>query len=240
MSSDFDPRVQFWTDAWSRHLETYLDAVPRTGIWLERMIGGAPKTLELAGGSCRDSRYLFQRGWDATGSDFDDKTLAYLRQRFAALRHPLLQLDAFATGLPDRAFDLTFHNGFFVLFRDDAQIIALLREQARISRKAMVIVVHNALNQTLWKRFVRLAASDPIYDVRFFTPPEISGLVRQSGITFRKLEVRKFGGRADALYRARIKRLPNPIRGLARHLVPRLYSLQSWTQTERIAVIVRL
>ena len=45
MSSDFDPRVQFWTDAWSRHLETYLDAVPRTGIWLERMIGGAPKTL---------------------------------------------------------------------------------------------------------------------------------------------------------------------------------------------------
>jgi hypothetical protein len=240
MSTSPDHQAQFWTDAWSRHLETYLDAVPRTGIWLERVIGGKPRTLELAGGSCRDSRYLFQRGWDATGSDFDDRTLAYLRQRFAALRHPLLQLDAFATGLPDRAFDLTFHNGLLIYFHDDAQIHALLHEQARITRETMIMIVHNALHLALRHRFAQLSASDPLYDVRFFTPSEIVNLVRKSGIAFRALEVRKFGGRADAFYRARIKGLPNPLREFAHHFVPRLYALQSWSQTERIAVIVRL
>jgi len=235
-----DPQVQFWSDAWSRHLETYLQAPPRAGYWLERMFRTPQRCLELAGGSCRDTRYLYSKGWDATGSDFDEKTLSYLRDRFAGLGQPLLKLNAFETDLADRAFQLTFHNGFWILFRDDQRIHALVKEQARITSETMVILVHNARNRPLLAQFAEKARHDPLYDVRFFDPAEIVRIVTHSGVSFRELKAYRFGGRADVLFRSHIRRCPNPLRALAARLVPRLYRLQSWESTERIALVVSL
>ena len=53
----------FWEDAWVRHLEQYLSTPPRAGLWLAaRFPLAAWRVLELAGGSCRDSRYLAEQG----------------------------------------------------------------------------------------------------------------------------------------------------------------------------------
>jgi len=78
-------RQGFWEEAWVRHLEQYLVTPPRAGLWLHsrfRLDGW--RVLEIAGGSCRDSRYLAEQGVEAIGSDFDQKTLDYLAQRFPA------------------------------------------------------------------------------------------------------------------------------------------------------------
>jgi len=60
MSKSFFQEQTFWSDAWVRHIESYLAAPPRCGIWLMTNYGKNHSILECAGGSCRDSRYLFQ------------------------------------------------------------------------------------------------------------------------------------------------------------------------------------
>ncbi len=231
---------KFWTEAWQRHLDTYLKAPPRAGYWLERRFGRKISALELAGGSCRDSRYLATRGVNAIGTDFDQKTLAYLQQKFPNSPLDLRREDAFALNFPDRSVDLSFSNGFWILFTDNAKLILLAREQARVTRKWMVIIVHNAMNSNLRKTFAECASKDPLYDIRFFEPQEVGNLIRSSGISFKSISLEKFGGGVDLFYHSRLKGVPNPVAAVAPGLVPHLYSLQGWASTERIACVVEL
>lgn len=226
----------FWEEAWVRHIESYLAAPPRAGYWLHACFPLARwSLLEIAGGSCRDSRYLAELGIDATGSDFDPRTLDYLRRRFPNGRLKLAREDATALSLPDRAVDLSMHNGFWVLFGDDARIVALLREQARVTRRVLVALVHNADNRRVVAAFRRKSAGDPLYDIRFFHRGELTPLVRAAGLAPRALRVEKFGGPVD-----RLLALPGPFGRAARLLVPRLYRWLPWSMTERIALVIEL
>lgn len=229
-------RQAFWEEAWVRHIEAYLAAPPRTGLWLEarfRLRGW--KVLEIAGGSCRDSRYLAERGIDAIGSDFDQRTLDYLLRRFPADRLRLVREDAAALSLPDRAVDLSMHNGFWVLFGDDERVVALLREQARVTRRVVVALVHNAANRRQAAAFARKAEEDPLYDIRFFNRTELAPLVFAAGLVPRSLRLEKFGGPID-----RLLFLPEPLARVARMLVPRLYRFLPWVWVERIALVIYL
>ena len=175
----------FWEDAWVRHLEQYLSTPPRAGLWLAaRFPLAAWRVLELAGGSCRDSRYLAEQGVAAIGSDFDQKTLDYLARRYPASPLVLQREDASALSLADGAVDLSMHNGFWVLFGDDAKLVQLLREQARVTRRVLVALVHNADNPRVVAAFARKAQADPLYDIRFFRRGELPALsqrARESG-----------------------------------------------------------
>lgn len=226
----------FWEQAWVRHLEQYLQAPPRAGLWLaSRFALAGWRVLEIAGGSCRDSRHLAERGVDAIGSDFDQKTLDYLAQRFPNSPLRLAREDAAALSLPDRSVDLSVHNGFWVLFADDARIVALLREQARVTRRVLVALVHNADNPRLVQAFRRKAASDPLYDIRFFRRGELASLVAAAGLRPRALHIEKFGGPVD-----RLLGWPGVLGAAARVLVPRLYRLLPWRYVERVALVVEL
>lgn len=224
----------FWEDAWVRHLEQYLATPPRAGLWLAARFPLAGwRVLEIAGGSCRDSRHLAERGVDAIGSDFDQKTLDYLAQRFPASPLKLAREDASALSLPDAAVDLSVHNGFWILFGDDARIAALLREQARVTRRVLVALVHNADNPRVVAAFSRKAKTDPLYDIRFFRRDELPALVHAAGVRFRHLRLEKFGGPVD-----RLLALPGPPGRWARAVVPRLYRWLPWSQVERIALVL--
>ena len=227
-------RQGFWEEAWVRHLEQYLAAPPRAGLWLRWRFPLPPwSVLEIAGGSCRDSRYLAEQGVPATGSDFDQKTLDYLRQRFPGSPLALKREDAAALALPDRAFDLTVHNGFWVLFGDDARIGALLREQARVTRRVLVALVHNADNPRQVAAFARKAVSDPLYDIRFFRRGELLPLVQAAGLRPSRVTIEKFGGPVD-----RLLALPGAWGRVARRLVPRLYRWLPWQHVERLALVL--
>lgn len=228
----------YWSDAWVRHIEAYLAAPPRCGIWLKSLFPKNKSILECAGGSCRDSRYLYNSGYHAVGTDFDEKTLSYVRQRFAGSTFQVAEEDAYGFRYEDKLFDLTFHNGFWVLFDSKRDLIELLKEQSRITRRTVVALVHNARNRELVARFKKKAKHDTLYKIRFFETDELVDVVRSSGIKYSCLRFEKFGGPADRLFSLE-KRLPF-ISQVVRWFVPKLYRFQPWSKVERIALIVDL
>jgi len=230
----------YWSEAWKRHIHTYLNSPPRTGHFLKhRMVAGATM-LEIAGGSCRDSRMLAESGHFGAGSDFDVRTLQYLRHLYPDSKLPMLQADGFYLPFADSAFDVTFSNGFWVLYDQDQLLYQLLREQARVSRTSLWVIVHNRLNHRLREKFAELAQKDSMYNVRFFMPDEVCEIVARSGIAYRRIAMHKFGGTADLLYLSRISSIPNPLQRVAGRVAPLLYELQPWKVVERVAVEVVL
>lgn len=229
----------WWSDAWVRHIETYLDAPPRAGIWLNSRFNLKNKTvLECAGGSCRDSRYLYLQGVKATGSDFDAKTLQYLKQRFPDSAHEVVQLNAFEMNVPDSSIDLVFHNGFWVLFDDKERIKQLLKEQIRVSKEYLVVMVHNSRNQRLVQLFADKVKEDELYDIKFFDTKELAEIISDYRGTFKKVSYEKFGGSFDRLYRL-ARRYPF-LSSFVTWLVPKLYKFQPWSRVERIAMVIKL
>lgn len=232
----------YWSQAWVRHIDFYLSAVPRFGYWLASRYpkGLGFSFMEIAGGSCRDSQYLYDAGYDAIGTDFDEKTLAYIRKRFPTAGDRIRREDAFALSPPDKSVDVTFSNGFWVLFEDDEKVLSLLKEQVRVTRRHAVFSIQNAENPKLRRTFAEKAKDDNLYDIRFFTREEVVALVERSGVAYRALSLRKFGGALDVLYEGSVKGLPNPFRVIAPLIVPRLYALLPWSQTQRIVCILDL
>ena len=227
----------WWSEAWVRHLEKYLQAVPRAGAWLRHTLPGDVRSVvEIGGGSCRDSGYLGKKGLDAIGTDFDQKTIDYLKQRFPQSKTKFIREDAFRLSFEDRSVDATFHNGLWVLFRKDEDVRALAKEQLRVSRKLAVGMVHNAENHRLVARFQALATNDELYNIRFFTRDEVNGVLRSCGIDPRRIRLAKFGGPADKLYTwANQGRFSLSV---ARRLAPTLYAYQPWSFVERIAFLI--
>ncbi len=173
-----------WRQAWSHHLPNYLNAFPRTGYHLEMLFPDRSlRFLELGGATLRDANYLATRGYDATGSDYEPETVRAAAAACGSRSLKTMVLDAFATGLPDAAFDVTFHNGLWVCFGSDDKIRQLLAEQVRITSRYLVVIVHNAHNERLRKTFAERAKTDRLYDIRFFRPAELAGLLEPHGRT---------------------------------------------------------
>lgn len=237
-----DNSEKFWEDSWIKHIEAYLNATPRAGVFIENYFKNTNKLLEIAGGSCRDSRYLANRGFEATGSDFDEKTLTYLeKERFPNDILNYSKEDAFNLSFSENSFDLVFHNGFFVLFNDDESLKTMLLEQERVSRKYIVFFVHNKENDKLIRLFKKKSQEDDLYKIRFFDKDEVTAIVKNSGIKYKNIKLLKFGGMSDFFYKKRLKKIvPNILYPFRNFFIPKLYQLQKWENTERICCVVEL
>lgn len=226
-----------WDELWNKKLHQYLDTVPRTGIFVGHLFPKARTFLELGAGSARDSYYLNQVGYHSTGSDYSDAAFDAWRDVYGD-NFPIKLVDAFKIDAADDAYDVTFHNGLYVLF-DDEPIKQLIREQARITRSAMVIIVHNKRNTRLESKFKTLAKTDALYRIRFFDPHEMVRLVKESGVAYSSVKVRKFGGPADRTYAwsGATARKPSLCKRLG-GLTSFAYQLQPWSLVERSAIVV--
>lgn len=239
--SNYFSSESFWQNAWRRHIDVYLANPPRCGYWLAAMFPDKKlKFIEIAGGSCRDSRYLADTGYSCIGTDFDQYTIEYLKDRFPHSSLRLFREDAFHFSFLDKSFDISFSNGFWILFSDNQQLYSLLKEQERITRRYIITLVHNATNKKLVKEFQEKAKTDQLYNIRFFQINELRTIINSSGILYKRIVFKKFGGPFDMFYSSRIKRVPNLLKKFARHIVPRLYKFQSWESTERIACVIEL
>jgi len=229
----------YWSAAWQRHINAYLAAPPRCGIWLESLFSeGDFSFLECAGGSCRDSRFLFQKKRKALGSDFDEHTVNYINEKHSTSGFILQTEDAFRLGFDSKSFDIVFHNGFWVLFDDDQIVCSLLTEQVRVASRYVVALVHNKCNQALVNTFSEKSLKDDLYKIRFFDVDALMRIVELSGIKFRSVSFQKFGGPVDRLY-ALGSKIPF-VMPLACWIVPRLYRYQPWSRVERIALVIEL
>ena len=240
MSSHFQDE-KFWIDQWQRKLSRYQAAPARTGLFIEHLFTNTVDTvLELGAGSCRDSVHLAKRGYRCMASDFSKETIRSLKSQLAVPGLRFSFDDARNLSFETDEFDLVFHNGLIVCFDNDDDIIAILREQRRVAKSKLLIIAHNGSNRRLVRQFTQLGENDCLYRIRFFTCEEITDLLRRAGVTYRRLRMLKFGGPADALYGDKIKGVPNPFTWAAPSLSPRLYALQPWSRTERIAALVEL
>jgi len=231
----------FWEEAWARHLEQYLMLPPRTGYWIDQRLPlRGQSVLEIAGGSCRDSRFLAEKGINCIGSDFEEKTLRYLASRFKDSAFKLRQADGFSLPFKDNEFHTSFHNGFWVLF-SDADIKRLAVEQARVTKKYMVILVHNKLNSRLACEFEEKSMTDELYRIRFFEPGELSAILNGTDIKIKSILIEKFGGPVDfLLYRGKWMESVGLSKHLLKRIVPKVYRFQPWNKVERIACVVEL
>jgi hypothetical protein len=228
-----------WWRIWQFHLEEYLKSPARAGFFICEYFRSIHNSLEIACGSSKDSIYLSKRDVFVVATDYEVRLIEYLKNRFSHSNLFYLAADAFKLPFRDDAFELVFHNGFFVLFNDNNDIYTLLKEQERVSRKYILFFVHNKLNLKLVNNFSKLAANDPLYNIRFFEPKEVIRIVKNSGIALRSVRILKFGGLFDFIFPI-CKMMPNLLYSFIIKIIPRLYQIQPWVKTERIACIIEV
>lgn len=242
-NEDINPSFKqesYWSEAWIRHINNYLVAPPRCGFWLESHFLQKYNILEIAGGSCRDSRYLVTKGYEAVGSDFDQKTLEYLDKNHPAQDFKLLKEDAFKFSFKNNEFDVSFSNGFWVLFDDDEDINALVNEQARVTKKYLVSLVHNSENKKLLDAFKKKSLTDNLYNIRFFNKSELLEILKKVNFSYKSISISKFGGPIDKLLSNKIGVKSKALHNLLKKLVPLLYKYQPWSMVERIVIVIEL
>jgi len=231
----------FWEKNWEIYLENYLKACPRLGIFLEYLFKDTINNiLEIACGSGRDSVHLARKGKEVLAVDYEEKVIEKVKMIFQEVPNISFKVeDAFNLSFKRNTFDLSFHNGFFILFPEDEKLFQLIKEHERVTRKYLVFAVHNRLNKKLAQKFKELSALDKLYDVRFFSPEEIINITKKSGIKYKEIRIYKFGGIIDVLYQKRIKNIPNILFRVSHKIVPYLYKYLPWKYTERIVAIIK-
>jgi len=219
-------------------LETYLVKSPRLGLFIHNKIGNRIRSvLEIACGSSRDVSFLSRSGYQAYALDIDRNLLVMLRQKNPHPQPQFINANALHLCFRDSQFDLVFHNGFFIVFENDDDILDLLKEQMRVSRRYLLLVVHNRLNRKLVKEFQTQAQQDSIYSIRFFHPQELSEITGKTGINKKNIRIMKFGGIVDS---PKIRGLINPISFIPDRWKSFFYRFQPWAKTERIACLIKL
>lgn len=165
-----------WDGLWRRHFEEYQGDLRHAYYIAAVRRRQERRLLEIAAGSFRDVAALNRWGVFCEGVDFSAESVEQARAIFPAWSGRIKKMDAARLDYPDGAFDVTYHNGFWVLF-DDAQIAKFGAEQARVTRSRMVATVHNAHNHPFKEKFLEWSKTDPLYRIRFFGIDEVASLM---------------------------------------------------------------
>jgi SAM-dependent methyltransferase len=167
-----------WNEKWPQLFEHYQQDT-RHAYYVNAFLSHAEgRVLEIGAGSFRDMALLNRLGVDCWGTDFSQTAVGLARKHFPELSEKIFQGNAFELeDIADAAFDLTFHNGLWVLFNSDEEVLKLATAQARVSRHTIIATVHNAHNHAFVEYFAKLAVSDPLYRIRFFAVEEMRGLL---------------------------------------------------------------
>ena len=167
-----------WDVVWQQHFGSYQRDIRHAYYIAAVRRRQERRLLEIAAGSFRDMAALNHWGFYCEGIDYSSESVEKSRILFPALSGRIKKMDATRLDYPDRAFDVTFHNGFWGYY-NDSQIAILGAEQARVTSSRMIATVHNAHNRSFKDKFAVWAAKNPLYRIRFFHADEIAGLMRQ-------------------------------------------------------------
>lgn len=166
-----------WDETWPQIFKHYQQDL-RHAYYVNAFLDDSEgRVLEIGAGSFRDMALLNRLGVNCWGTDFSHSAVELAKKQFPEISEKIFQGDAFQLqSIGDNAFDISFHNGLWVLF-DDEQISQLIAEQARITKKTIMATVHNAHNHDFVAYFSRLAETDPLYRIRFFHAEQMQALM---------------------------------------------------------------
>ncbi len=175
LDRDSDPAD--WDAKWTGIFAHYQQDLRHAHYIRALLNRGENTVLEMAAGSFRDMAALRRMGIDCSGMDFSFESVARAKATFPEFSQYIHEMSGYNMAFENGAFDVSYHNGFWVLF-DDAQIRDLAAEQARVTSKRMIATVHNKHNQRFVEYFDRLKQTDPLYDIRFFETDELEALMK--------------------------------------------------------------
>lgn len=167
-----------WDEKWNTIFDHYqLDT--RHAEYINALIEeNENHILEIGAGSFRDMARLNKLDVDCHGVDFSIDSVNLAKKLFPKIEDKIHCMDAFNLQFKEEEFDLTYHNGFWVLFSDE-QILKLANEQAKITKRRLIATVHNAHNINFFNYFEKMKAIDPLYNIRFFMVDEIVELMKK-------------------------------------------------------------
>ncbi len=165
-----------WDQKWQGIFDHYQNDI-RHAYYIDAVRKSHEKrVLEIAAGSFRDIVQLTKRGVEGHGIDFSPESVSLAKKLYPSLQDRFSVMNAFNLQYPDKHFDLTYHNGFWVLFSDE-DIQKMAQEQARITRSRMIITVHNGHNQSFVNYFNSKKESDSLFNIRFFTVDQMQEIL---------------------------------------------------------------
>jgi len=166
----------YWDSEWIKIFDHYQND-PRFAHYLYAVLeDNERRVLELGAGSFRDMEKLNKWGLECYGVDFSDKSIEEAQKRFPEYNERIIQSNAFKLPFSDKYFDVSYHNGFWSCFSDN-DIVLLASEQARVTKKRMIVAVHNAHNPAFVEYFNKLKVDNPLYSARFFSLSEVTFLM---------------------------------------------------------------
>lgn len=168
-----------WNQKWEGIFDHYQQDL-RNSYYVNAVLSKDDKRLlELGAGSFRDMANLNELGKDASGCDYSDLAVDLAKKHFPNLSEKIFVADSFNMPITNNEYDVTYHNGFWALFDDEA-ILSLAKEQARITRNKMIVTVHNAHNESFVNYFNELSEKDNLFQIRFFTIEEMTKLMGET------------------------------------------------------------
>lgn len=167
-----------WDKKWSEIFNHYQQDLRHAYYIRALMNDNEERLLEIGAGSFRDMATLNRWNISCVGVDYSMESVQLAKRQFPEIADKIHQMDAFNFSFADREFDLTYHNGVWVLFSDD-DIVKLAKEQARITKYRMIATVHNAHNLQFKQYFEKMSQTDSLYNIRFFHIEEITALMKQ-------------------------------------------------------------
>ena len=167
-----------WNEKWKGLFDHYQQDLRHSYYINAVLMKNDKKVLELGAGSFRDMANLNSLGVDCWGTDYSNTSVQLAKKQFKELKDKIFFSDAFNMKMiKDKEYDVTFHNGLWVLFNDDKDILKLVKEQARISKRIIITTVHNAHNQEFIDYFKKLSKTDELYKIRFFSKEEMTNIL---------------------------------------------------------------
>lgn len=168
-----------WNKKWEGIFDHYQQDL-RNSYYVNAVLSSNDKKiLELGAGSFRDMANLNELGRDVYGCDYSDLAVNLAKKQFPKYSEKIFLADSFHMPTENKAYDVTYHNGFWALFDDEA-ILSLAKEQSRITKNKMIVTVHNAHNESFVNYFNQLSEKDNLFQIRFFTIGEISELMSET------------------------------------------------------------
>jgi len=183
-------KKETWKVIWSKHMSNYIHSKPRHGFVIEHIANKYDikfkSCLETGCGSARDSRYLSVKGYTTYCIDFSLNSFKIVRdiaKKYNLVNSYYIQGNVFNLPLKDKSIDISFHSGLLIYFQNNKQIYRILEEQRRVTKKLMIIFVHNKFDL-----YNRLACTwlfhikgDKLYNFRWYSRKEIEEICKNYG-----------------------------------------------------------
>ena len=176
-----------WNEKWNEIFKHYQND-KRHAYYINAFIKeGVNSVLEIGAGSVRDVECLNMINVNCFGIDYSKNAVDLAKELYPKFKNKFFEGDAFNMNMfADNQFDLSYHNGFWILFNNDNDIKKLLEEQIRVTKDMVIATVQNKNNDDFVKYFDKLSIKDPLYKIRFFS---IDEMIKIMSPYFKKIEI---------------------------------------------------